>query len=170
MLGGIAGDVIGSVYEHKRVKSVDFPLFPARARFTDDTVMTMATATVLLDGGDYTEVYREFGYRYPNRGYGATFHRWLRLSDMGPYQSYGNGAAMRAGPIGLARDTIDQVLEEAERSASVSHDHPEGIKGAQAAALGVFLARAKVAKEDIRSELSSRFAYDLSRSVEQIRP
>ena len=170
MLGAITGDIIGSVYEHRPIKHTRFPLFKAASRFTDDTVLTVATAHALLEGGDYETAYRSFGRRYPHAGYGGTFRKWIFDEGMGPYGSYGNGSAMRVSPIGWAFSTVDEVLAEAEQSAEVTHDHPEGIKGAQAVALAIFLARTGRGKEDIRAEISTRFSYDLSRTVEEIRP
>ena len=170
MMGAIAGDVIGSVYERFPVRSTDFPLFPRRARFTDDTVLTVATAQAILEGGDYREAYRSWGRRYPAAGYGPGFKRWLKHDDPPPLGSMGNGSAMRVSPVGLAFDSEDEVLREAERSAIVSHDHPEGIKGAQAVALAVYLARTGAAKGDIRREISGRFGYDLNRTIAEIRP
>jgi ADP-ribosylglycohydrolase len=170
MIGVVAGDVIGSVYEHHGTKSTDFPLFHPRCRFTDDTVLTIATASAILEGTSYEAAYRDFGRRYPNAGYGGSFYRWLRASDPKPYGSWGNGSAMRVAPIGLAFDSKETVLEEAERSAAVTHDHPEGIKGAQATALAVFLARSGLPKEATREELVALFDYDLHRTVDEIRP
>ena len=170
MFGAIVGDVIGSVHEHVRTQSTDFPLFTPRSRFTDDTVLTIATAEALLTDGDYATAYRRWGRRYPDAGYGGTFRQWLRRDDAGPYNSWGNGSAMRVSPVALALDSVDEVLAEAERSAAVTHDHPEGIKGAQAAALAVLLARTGVAKQDIRAEVAARYGYDLGRTIEQIRP
>lgn len=170
MLGVIAGDVIGSVYEHRRTKSTEFPLFHLHSRFTDDTVLTVATAHALVAGVPYDRAYRDFGRRYPNAGYGATFLKWLHDPEPRPYNSWGNGAAMRVAPVGLAFRTVQSVLRQAEQSAAVTHDHPEGIKGAQATALAVFLARTGASKETIRTELATRFGYDLQRTVEAIRP
>ena len=170
MLGAIAGDIIGSVYEHRPIKHADFPVFQPGCRFTDDTVLTVATAHALLEGGDYETTYRSFGQRYPAAGYGGTFRRWIFDEAMGPYGSYGNGSAMRVSPIGWAFSSVDEVLAEAERSAAVTHSHPEGIKGAQAVALAIFLARTGSGRDEIRAEISTRFAYDLDRTVEEIRP
>ncbi len=170
MLGAIAGDVIGSVYEASPVKTTDFELFPPGSRFTDDTVLTVATAEALLGDGDYAGAYRRYGRAYPNAGYGGSFYRWLLSEDAGPYNSWGNGAAMRVSPVGFALETVDEVLAEAARSAAVTHNHPEGIKGAQATALAVFLARSGADKENIRSEIQDRFGYDLTRSLDAIRP
>jgi ADP-ribosylglycohydrolase len=170
MLGAIAGDVIGSVYEHHSTKSVNFPLFSPSSRFTDDTVLTIATAEAILDGADYGNAYRKWARRYPNAGYGGTFRRWMFDAAMGPYNSWGNGSAMRVSPIGWAFSSREEVLREAEASAAVTHNHPEGIRGAQAVALAIFLARTGSGKEEIRSELAESFGYDLQRTVEEIRP
>ena len=170
MFGAIAGDLIGSVYERFPVRSTEFPLFPRRARFTDDTVLTIATAQAILKGGDYREAYRTWGRRYPAAGYGPGFKRWLKQDGPPALGSMGNGSAMRVSPVGLAFDSEHEVLHEAERSAIVSHDHPEGIKGAQAVALAVYLARTGVTKGDIRREISGRFGYDLDRTIAEIRP
>jgi ADP-ribosylglycohydrolase len=170
MLGAIAGDVIGSTYEARPVKTADFELFPRGSRFTDDTVLTVATADALLGDGDYANAYRRYGRAYPNAGYGGSFYRWLLSEDAGAYNSWGNGAAMRVSPVGFALNTVEDVLAEAARSAAVTHDHPEGIKGAQATALAVFLARTGADKEDIRSEIECRLGYDLGRSLDGIRP
>ena len=172
MLGAIAGDIIGSAHEWKSVKYVDFPLFHPDARFTDDTVLTVATAHAILRGAppDYASSYLEFGRRYPHAGYGDSFRKWLNASDPQPYGSWGNGSAMRVSPVGWAFDTVEDVLREAERSASVTHDHVEGVKGAQSVALAVFRARTGASKEAIRDELTRRFDYDLRRTVYEIRP
>ena len=170
MLGAIAGDIFGAAYEHHALKRDYFDLFDAPRFFTDDTVLTVATADALLTDGDYAAAYRLWGNRYPGRGYGGWFLDWLGDPSRGPYNSFGNGSAMRVSPIGWAFDTLDEVLTEAERSAAVTHNHPEGIKGAQATAAAVHLARIGATKEEIRHEISSRFAYDLDRTVEQIRP
>lgn len=170
MLGAIAGDIIGSVYEARPIRTKDFPLFHPRARFTDDSVLTVAVARAILDGRDYRDTVWEIGRRYPDAGYGASFMHWLASEDPRPYGSFGNGAAMRVSPIGFAFDDAATVLREAERSAAISHDHAEGIKGAQATALAVLLARTQQDRELIRAEIGERFGYDLSRTVEGIRP
>ncbi|MHC4270681.1 MAG: ADP-ribosylglycohydrolase family protein [Planctomycetota bacterium] len=169
MLGAIAGDIIGSVYEVWRIKTTEFPLFKRRSRFTDDTVLTVAVAWAILQDEDYAVALRKFGRRYPLAGYGARFTLWL-LTNMGPYNSWGNGSAMRVSPVGFAFDTIEEVLAQAEKSASVTHNHPEGIKGAQATALALFLCRKGAAKNEIKQEITQRFNYDLSLSVDEIRP
>ncbi|HEX8904586.1 MAG TPA: ADP-ribosylglycohydrolase family protein, partial [Longimicrobiaceae bacterium] len=171
MIGAIAGDVIGSVYEQNPAGGPGFrPLVAARACFTDDTVLTVATADAILRGGDYAAAYRAWGNRHPRAGYGGAFRSWLTVPGAGPYNSWGNGSAMRVSPVGWAFDSEDEVLREAARSAAVTHDHPEGIKGAQAVALALFLARGGATKEEIRREIAARFGYDLSRTVEGIRP
>jgi ADP-ribosylglycohydrolase len=170
VIGVIAGDVIGSVHEHALTKSTNFPLFDPLCRFTDDTVLTVATAHAILSGTPYDAAYRDFGRQYPNAGYGGSFYEWLLTEQPRPYNSWGNGSAMRVAPVGFAFGTVDDVLTEAERSAAVTHDHQEGIKGAQATALAVFMARTGASKDDIRKNLVQRFGYNLHRTVEQIRP
>jgi len=173
ILGAITGDVIGSVYEFHNVKCTDFELFTPKTTFTDDSILTVATMEALLSGktaaSDYTRLYQSYGRKYPNRGWGNRFHYWIHAADPQPYDSWGNGSAMRASPIGWAFNTIEEVLAEAEKSASVSHNHPEGIKGAQAAALAVFLARNGVDKEEIQREIANRFGYNLDRTCDHIR-
>lgn len=170
MLGAIAGDIIGSPYEWHRIKTEDFPLFQPSSSFTDDTVMTIAIAHAILGDGDYAASMKMFGRRYPNAGYGSRFYHWIFEPDVRPYNSWGNGSAMRVSPVGFAFDDEETVLREARRSAEVSHNHPEGIKGAQATALAIFLARHGESKETIRREIRRRFGYDLDRTLEQIRP
>lgn len=169
MFGAIAGDVIGSPYEGNSIKTTKFPLFEAHSCFTDDTVMTIAVANAILERQEYGISLQTFGRKYPRAGYGHSFYEWIFQSDIKPYNSWGNGSAMRVSPIGFAFDTIDDVLAEAQRSAEVSHNHPEGIKGAQATALTIFLARMKESKTQIRQEISSRFGYDLTRTVNKVR-
>lgn len=170
MIGAIAGDVVGSPYEHRPHKSVDFPLLRRESCFTDDTVLTIATARAILSGEPYGHAYLELARRYPRAGYGKQFREWLAFDVQRPYGSFGNGSAMRVSPVGLAFDTVERVLAEAEKSAAVTHDHPEGIKGAQAVAFAVFLAHHATPKVAIRAELEARFGYDLSRTIDGIRP
>ena len=170
MIGAIAGDIIGSVYEQYPIKTKDFPLFHPQCRFTDDTVLTIAVASAILSDGDYLKAVLELGRKYPHAGYGGTFVRWLHSKDPRPYNSWGNGAAMRVSPVGVAFDAVDKVLAEAACTAEISHNHPEGIKGAQATALAVFLARTTRDKHMVREEITDRFGYDLNRSIEDIRP
>jgi len=170
MLGAIAGDMIGVPWEALGEKRYDFPLFTEFSRFSDDTAMTLAVAHALLEKRDYAQALREFGRRYPAIGYGAHFERWIYDDSMGPYNSYGNGGAMRAGPIGFAARSAEEALAEAARCAAPTHSHPEGIKGAQAVSLAVFLARSGASKPEIRREIATRLGYDLGRTVEAIRP
>ena len=170
MIGAIAGDIIGSPYEHHPIKTTDFPLFSKQSRFTDDTVLTIATAYAVLEGLSYGESYKLWSRQFPNAGYGGMFRKWMNSEDNSPYNSWGNGAAMRVSPVGFAFDTEDDVLKEAEKSACVTHNHPEGVKGAQAAALSVFYARQAKPKDEIKICIEKNFGYDLSRTVAEIRP
>ena len=132
MIGAIAGDIIGSIYELQNTKSTDFDLFLPSSTFTDDSVMTIAVADCILQGKGYAETMKKYGRDYPNRGYGVMFRKWLGSPESKPYNSFGNGSAMRVSPVGFAFSTLDEVLQEAKKSAEVTHNHPEGIKGAQA--------------------------------------
>jgi ADP-ribosylglycohydrolase len=170
MIGAIAGDMIGSIFEHHPQKSINFPLFNSYSRFTDDTVMMLAVARGLMKGRKYGTEMKDLGRKYPDAGYGGTFINWLFEDEIKPYQSWGNGSAMRVSPIGFYFDTESEVLQEAKASAEVSHDHPEGIKGAQAVALSILLARMGEGKEEIRRRIKSDFSYDLDRTIEDIRP
>ncbi len=170
MMGAISGDVIGSVYEAWPVKYKDFALFSKRSTFTDDTVLTVAAAEALLTDGDYVRAFHEYFSRHPNRGFGASFADWAASRRTGAYGSYGNGAAMRVSPVAWAKGTLKSVLEEARRSAAVTHDHPEGLKGAMATAAAIFLARTGKSKDAIRRYLSEAFGYALHRSLDEIRP
>jgi len=138
IIGAIAGDVIGAPYEWRRIKTTEFPLLSSRPHFTDDTVLTVAVADSILTGKDFTSVMREYGRKYPHAGYGGWFHHWLYVPDPSPYGSYGNGSAMRVSPVGFAYSTLQEVLEIAKRCAEVTHNHPEGIKGAQATAAAYY--------------------------------
>ena len=180
MLGAIIGDIVGSPYEFdcNNIKTTEFPFWGARTHFTDDTVMTVAVADALLrshtNGHPFEDMLikamRRFGRMYPGAGYGARFQSWLVSPNPRPYNSWGNGSAMRVSPIGWVCDTLDDTLELAERSAAVTHDHPEGIKGAQVTAAAIFLARTGASKDQIRLEIQGRFGYDLDRTLNQIRP
>lgn len=138
MLGAIAGDVIGSVHERTGGKSKDFPLFVDYSRFTDDSVLTAAVAEQLLRGGNYVDLFHRYYNRFPRVGFGGAFIRWADQGIREPYNSLGNGSAMRVSPVGLAFDTLDEVMAHAKISAEVTHNHPEGISGAQATAVAVF--------------------------------
>lgn len=170
MIGAIAGDIIGSVYEAFPIKSKAFPLFHPHCCFTDDSILTVAVADVLLHGGEYGHRFRQYYLRYPNGGYGGMFHNWAQSADPTPYNSFGNGSAMRVSPVAYAFDEIRRVRKEAVRSAEVTHNHPEGIKGAEATASAVFLARARKDKAEIRQYIEREFGYDLSRAPDEIRP
>lgn len=170
MIGAIAGDIIGSVFEFQPTKRVDFPLFSAHSRFTDDTVMSLAVARALLRDADYGVEMKVLGRRYPDAGYGGSFYHWLFEEQVQPYQSWGNGSAMRVSPIGFFFAAEEEVLRAAKASAVVSHNHPEGIKGAQSVALAIALARGGATKEHIRGRIQADFGYDLDRTVSEIRP
>ena len=170
MLGAIAGDIIGSVYEALPIKTTDFPLFHPRCRFTDDTVLTVALADSLMHGAPYVGLLKQYYRAYPHAGYGGSFHQWAQSEDSSPYNSWGNGSAMRVSPVGFACATLDDVLSQAQRSAEVTHDHPEGIKGAQAVASAVFLARTGQSKEQIKNYVEGAFGYDLDTPLDEIRP
>ena len=170
MLGAIAGDIVGSLYERYNIKTTEFPLFVERSRFTDDTVLTVALADSILNGADYTELLKRYGRRYPKAGFGGAFYNWAHSEDRRPYNSWGNGSAMRVSPVGWAYDTLEEVLDRAAQSAEATHNHPEGVKGAQAIAASVFLARTGGTQETIKTFVEETFGYDLSRSLEEIRP
>ncbi|MEB3213709.1 MAG: ADP-ribosylglycohydrolase family protein [Leptolyngbyaceae bacterium] len=176
MLGAIAGDMIGSPYEFNNNRTKEFPLFTDRSSFTDDTILSVAVAELLLDETsntrDYAQAFQTYGRRYPHPtgGYGARFSEWIWSDSAEPYGSWGNGSAMRVSPIGFAFDDMETVLTEAKRSAEVTHNHPEGIKGAQATAAAIFMARTGASKAEIRAYVESTFGYDLQRSVEEVRP
>lgn len=180
MYGAILGDMIGSPYEFDRGnKTKNFPLFSQDSTFTDDSVMTVAVAEALLDApADATEEQirrglicsmQKWGRRYPHAGYGARFRCWLREKDPQPYGSYGNGSAMRVSSAGWLYATLEQTEHMAEQTAAVSHNHPEGIKGAVVTAGILFLARNGASKEDIRQYAEAK-GYDLSRTCDEIRP
>lgn len=170
MLGALTGDIVGSIYEWHNLKSTEFPLFQDGCRFTDDSVLTVALAESIMSGEPYAAVMRRYYRRYPEAGYGKNFALWARSEDGAPYQSWGNGSAMRIAPAGWAFDSLDLVLQKAAEYSLPTHGHPEGVKGAQATAAAVFLARSGAAKEEIRDFVSARFGYDLSRSCDEIRP
>ena len=170
MIGAIAGDIVGSVYEWANIKSKKFPLFTDRSFFTDDSILTIALADTLLTGTPYVDNLKTFYRWYPDGGYGGSFHNWAQSEHSAPYNSWGNGAAMRISPVGYAFDDLDTVLRKAEEFTAVTHNHPEGIKGGQSVAASIFLARSGKTKEDIRRYIESHFGYDLSRHVDDIRP
>ena len=167
MIGAIAGDMIGSPYESCPIKTVAFPM--AVAGFTDDTVMSIAVAHAILTDTDFGSSIKCFAQQYPNLPYGGSFWHWIWDPNSIPYYSYGYGSAMRVSAVGFAFESIEEVMVQAKRSAEVSHNHPEGIKGAQATALAVFLARKGEDKATIRKQIETRFSYPLDCCVEEIR-
>jgi len=170
LLGAIAGDIIGSRFEWHPHKSTDFKLLHKDCIFTDDTVLTIAVADALLSTNGYGQAIWDYGNRFPGRGYGSAFAYWLQSEDKKPYNSYGNGSAMRVSPVGWAFNSAEEVLEQAKSSAQVTHNHIEGIKGAQATALAILMARQGEKKEIIQEELSRRFGYSLDKTLDDIRP
>lgn len=170
MIGAIAGDIIGSIYEWHNIKSKDFTLFSADCFFTDDTVLTVALADSILTGMSYQDNLRLYYHAYPGRGYGSSFCRWAESRSAGHYNSWGNGAAMRISPVGFAYDDIELVMKKAEEFTAITHNHPEGIKGGQSTAAAIFLARTGHTKEEIKEFIQNTFGYDLSRHVDEIRP
>ncbi len=169
MLGAIAGDIIGSVYEFNPIKTKEFPLFSKNSSFTDDTILTIAVADVILKNANYAVKIKEYARRYPS-SYGFRFRGWAESDSVEPYYSYGNGSAMRVSPIGFAFNDLETVLEEAKKSAAVTHNHPEGIKGAQATATAIFLARNGKTKAEIKTYIEDIFGYNLSQTLAEIRP
>ena len=180
MLGAILGDIVGSPYEfdHNNYKHKDFPLLSEKSHFTDDTVMTVAVARGLMAGqGDAQKTFaevqhemRRWGKVYPHAGYGGMFRRWLHAENPKPYGSFGNGSAMRVSAAGWLFDMLDKTLEMAKVTAEVTHNHPEGIKGAQATAAVIFLARTGHSKPEIKQYVEQTFGYDLNRTCDEIRP
>lgn len=181
MIGAVLGDMIGAPYEFdfNNIKTTEFPLISKRSEFTDDTVMTVAVAHALVETygqNDDTicaalvKQMRRFGEIYPYSGYGGRFSCWLTSPDAGPYNSYGNGSAMRVSPAGWLYDTLEATLHAAKLTAIVTHNHPEGIKGAQAIAACIFLARTGADKADIKAYVEQNFGYDLDTTLDEIRP
>ena len=174
MFGAIAGDIIGSVYEGKKqwqvLRTPDFmPLFAPQARFTDDTVLTIAVAEHRLSGADLVMLFKDAVATYPTAGFGRHFKRWALSADEDAYGSWGNGAAMRVSPIGFSYPTLDEVLAAAKQSAIVTHTHPTAIAGAQAIAAAIFLARTGASPQALAAYLERKFGYDLAPSSYEIR-
>lgn len=175
MLGALVGDMVGSVYEFNNTKSTEFDLFSIESRFTDDSVMTLAVAKWLTEDKAHTIHYlidcmQELGQRHPAVGYGGRFMRWLFMENPQPYNSWGNGAGMRVSPVGLYAKTLDEALALAALTASVSHNHSEGVKGAQAIATSMFLCRQGKTKAEVKEYVEQTFGYDLNRTIAEIRP
>ncbi len=170
MIGALAGDIIGSVYEWNNIKTKEFPLFREDCFFTDDSILTVALADTILTGTPYAENLKEFARLYPGGGYGGSFRAWAFSGDDRPYNSWGNGAAMRISPAGWAYRDLETVRKKAKEFTGITHNHPEGIKGGQAMAAAVFLARSGEPKTAIRKYVEEEFGYDLGRTVDEIRP
>ncbi len=175
IIGAVAGDVIGSAYEFNPTRDYTFELFTPESTFTDDTVLTMANALWLLEDEQHTpeklvNIMLDLCNRYHSRGYGGRFANWITSKDPQPYDSYGNGSAMRVSPVGYYAKSLDEALSLAEVSAAVTHNHPEGVKGAQATAAAIFMARQGENKWEIRDYIEKTFGYDLSRTLDEIRP
>lgn len=172
MLGAIIGDIAGSVYEFKNYRKKDFaPFFHPKAFFTDDTVCTVAIADALVNDRHPAEALKDWGTRYwENGGWGRSFALWLGSEGNEPYNSYGNGAAMRVAPAGLLASSLEDAIEKAHHVTGVTHNHPEGMKGAASTATAIFLARSGMHRSEIRTYIGENFGYDLSMSVDEIRP
>ena len=175
MIGAIIGDMVGSIYEFANIKRKDFEFIQGRMEPTDDSVLTIATADWLLHGGKAADYYMRYALAYPNPmgSYGPGFWSWVQRAKRGmsePYGSCGNGSAMRVSPVGWFYKTEEETLEAAKRSAACTHNHPEGIKGAQATALAIFLARHGASVQEIKERIERDYGYDLSLSIDEIRP
>ena len=169
MLGAITGDVIGSYFEHFPTKSLDFELFSENSCFTDDTVLTVAVADWLLNGGELRTYFQDSVDRYPGAGYGGTFRNWALCRESEPYGSWGNGSAMRVSPVGYVCDSLIETLRLAEETAAVTHNHPDGILGAMAVAGCVYVARTGGSKEDVRAFVDNEIGYDIATPLDQMR-
>ena len=181
MYGAIIGDIVGSPFEFDRGnKTKEFELFSSRSHFTDDTVMTIAVGEALMNAGRFASVetirekvierMRTWGQKYPRAGYGANFSRWLSSENPQPYNSYGNGSAMRVSATGWLYDSLERTRESARATAEVTHNHPEGIKGAEATASAIYMARTGCKKEEIKEYIVREFGYNLDRTCDEIRP
>lgn len=172
MLGSIIGDIVGSVYEFNNYRAKDFaPFFHAKAAFTDDTVCTVAIADALIHQKCPARTLKEWGERYwSNGGWGRSFALWLGSDSLEPYGSFGNGAAMRVAPAGLVATSLDEAQALSVKVTEVTHNHPEGMRGAAATASAVFLARTGSSRDEIRAYVTEVYGYDLTRSVDEIRP
>lgn len=168
--GALIGDIVGSRFERYNIKNTGFDLFDPSCSFTDDTVMTIAVAEWLTTGGSLAGLMQKWGRRYPNVGYGGNFYKWLHVDDPQPYNSYGNGSAMRVSPVGFYAKSLDEVMELSKETADVSHNHPQAITGARAIAAAIYLARNGKSKDEIRDYVEAEFGYDLHSTCDEIRP
>ena len=167
-MGAICGDIVGSAFEWDPTKDVDFPLLSSDSMFTDDTVCTVALADALESNRDYAEVLQRWCRRYPRAGYGGTFQKWIVTDNPFPYNSWGNGSAMRVSPAGAIATSLDEAMRLAKESAEITHNHPEGIKGAQATAVAIFYALRGMDKRGIKDVIEIGFGYNLSRDYRKI--
>ena len=170
MKGAIAGDIIGAHFEFIPCKEKDFLLFGDHYYFTDDTVLTLAVADVLLNKGDYEDTLVKYSRKYKDQAWGIRYKSWFTSEERAPYNSFGNGSAMRVSPVGWFAKSLDEALKEAKKSAEVTHNHPEGVKGAQAVATAIFMARNKATKKEIKDYIEKTFRYDLSKKYADIQP
>ena len=170
MIGALTGDIVGSIYEWNNIKTTVFPLFQDHCHFTDDSVLTVALAESIMTGERYADAMKRYCRLYPDAGYGKNFRTWAQSEADASYHSWGNGSAMRITPAAWAFDTLTEVLQKAEEYSVPTHDHPEGVKGAQATSAAVYLARTGASKQEIRRYVAGTFGYDLSRSCDEIRP
>ncbi len=169
ILGAIAGNVIGSIYEWKNSEIVDFELFNNKAEYTDDTILLIAVTDAIISKKDFAKTIWNYGNRYPMAPYGGSFRKWLETKDLKPYNSYGNGSAVRVCAVGFAYDTMEEVLKVAEQTAIFTHNHEEGIKGARAMASAIFLAKQGKSKEKIKDFIEQTFHYNLSFTLDEIK-
>ena len=173
VIGAILGDIAGSQFEFNRPENLDYKhceLFTNRCSYTDDMIMTLAVKKAILADADFTKTMREVGQPYPYSGYGGRFYEWMYGENPKPYNSFGNGSAMRVSFVGEHFDALEDVISMAEKSAEVTHNHPEGIKGAQATAACIYLARTGKSKQKIKEYIETIFGYNLSRTCDEIRP
>jgi ADP-ribosylglycohydrolase len=172
VIGAIIGDVIGSVYEWNRTKEMDFPFFGEKTNFTDDTVLTIATAQAILSGDfDYAAQYKKYALDYPDRDYGGRFREWIKTAEIQPpYDSFGNGSAMRISPVGWLFKSLQETKKQARLSAACTHNHTEGIKGAESVAMAIYAARKGDTKGSIKDSIQNIFGYDLNKTINEIRP
>lgn len=170
LYGAICGDIIGSCYETSATKDYNFKLFSERSRFTDDTVCTIGVADALIRKASFSEILKYWCRKFPRAGYGGNFRSWIYFDTAGPYNSWGNGAAMRVSAVGAYSKSIAEAMELAKQSAEITHNHPEGIKGAQATAAAIFLALTGKTKNEIKEFVETTFGYNLSREYDAIKP